>query len=504
MQLSHLLNGVETVSVHADLARDIPGIVSDSRSASDGVLFICLSGTRRDGHRYIADAVMRGAYAVLVREGEEVPEGIPYISVRDTRLAAAQIWNNRYGDPTRGMRVIAVTGTNGKTSVSYMLRAIFSEAGYKTGLIGTVGCLSLDRVIDLGGGGELSDTPSAMTTPDPQYLYGAIAGMREDGVEVLILETTSHALAQRKLDAMHIDLALFTNLSEEHLDYHGTMENYLAAKARLFRLCNVGVVNGTDPYVGRLMHLAPECTFIRCTARADEAPDMDAAAMRVRTHGTEGVSYIYYAKSVVFRVRVPVPGDFTVENTLLAATAALKSGIDPVTVQDALASFSGIEGRMQRVDLPGAPFSLFIDYAHTPAALETLLKTVRRVRHHGQKITVLFGCGGDRDAGKRPIMGRIASALADFVILTSDNSRSEEPMTILKGILKGIDREKPYVVLPDRREAIAYAIREARAGEILLFAGKGHEKYEITSQGKLPFDEAAIALAAWTARKNKR
>ncbi len=504
MQLSALLFGVETVSVCADTAREIPDIVSDSRLAGKDSLFICLSGTRRDGHRYIADAMARGAYAAVIRAGEKMPDGVPYIAVTDTRLAAAQIWNNRFGDPTRGMRVIAVTGTNGKTSVAYMLRAILKEAGYKTGMIGTVSCESIDRVIDLGGGGELSDTPAAMTTPDPQYLYGAAAQMQKDGVEVLILEATSHALDQRKLDAMHIDLALFTNLSEEHLDYHGTMEQYLAAKARLFTLAPVGIINAGDPYAGRLAKLAPACRFIRCGTEAENAPDMDAAAMRIRMHGAEGVSYIYYAKTVVFRVRVPVPGHFTVENTLLAATAARKLGVDPVTVQDALASFGGVAGRMQRVALPDAPFTLFIDYAHTPAALETLLRTVRTVRGRGQKITLLFGCGGDRDPGKRPVMGKIASSLADFVILTADNSRTESTAKILKEILRGINRERPHTVIPDRREAIGYAISQARAGEILLFAGKGHETYEITAEGKFPFDEAEIARAAWTARQSRR
>ncbi len=504
MQLSALLSGIETVSVFADTAHGISNIVSDSRLAGKDSLFICLSGTRRDGHRFIADAMARGAYAAVIRAGESIPDGVPYIAVQDTRLAAAQIWNNRYGDPTRGMRVIAVTGTNGKTSVSYMLRAILKEAGYKTGMIGTVSCESLDRVIDLGGGGELSDTPAAMTTPDPQYLYGAAAQMRDDGVEVLILEASSHALDQRKLDAMHIDLAVFTNLSEEHLDYHGTLERYLAAKARLFALAPIGIVNAGDPYAKELEKLAPTCRFIRCGTDAEDAPDMDAAAMRIRMHGAEGISYIYYAKTVVFRVRVPVPGHFTVENTLLAITAARNLSVDPVTVQDALASFGGVAGRMQRVDLPGAPFTLFIDYAHTPAALETLLRTVRDVRRRGQKITLLFGCGGDRDPGKRPVMGRIASSLADFVILTADNSRSENPASILKDILRGVNRERPHTVIPDRREAIGYAIRQARVGEILIFAGKGHETYEITADGKFPFDEAEIARAAWTARQSKR
>ncbi len=504
MQLSALLSGVAVTAVRADMTREIPAIVSDSRVAERGALFLCLDGTRRDGHRYIADAVSRGAYAAVIREGERAPDGVPYIAVRDTRLAAAQIWNNRFGDPTRDMRVIAVTGTNGKTSVSHMLRAILKEAGYKTGMIGTVSCLCMDEELDLGGGGELSDTPAAMTTPDPQYLYGAAARMRDAGVEILILEATSHALDQRKLDAMHIDIALFTNLSEEHLDYHGTMDAYLDAKARLFRLAPVGIVNAADAYAEKLIGKAPACTFVRCSTEANDAPDVDATAVRIRMHGAQGISYIYYAKSTVFRVRAAIPGRFTAENTLLAATAALRLGVDPVTVQDALASFTGVAGRLERVALPGAPFSLFLDYAHTPAALESLLRTVREVRGRGQKITLLFGCGGDRDPSKRPAMGRIASALADLVILTADNSRSEDTGEILKSILRGMDREKPHVVIPDRREAIRYAVSAARAGEILLFAGKGHEKYEITAEGKFPFDEAEIARAAWTARQSKR
>ncbi len=498
MQLSALLKGVSVKAVHADLTRAIPAIVSDSRTAVSGCLFLCLTGTKRDGHRYIADAAARGAYAAVIRQGETVPESVPYIAVEDTRLAAAQIWNNFYGDPTRDMRVIAVTGTNGKTSVSYFLRAILQEAGYKTGMIGTVSCFCLDREMDLHGGGELSDTPAAMTTPDPRYLYGAAAQMRDAGVEILILEATSHALDQRKLDALQIDMALFTNLTPEHLDYHGTMEAYLAAKARLFRLSPVGIVNADDKYADAIASLAPDCYILRCSTDADRAVETDAAAVRICSRGTEGVSFIYYSRRAVFRLRVPIPGRFTVENVLLAVTAALQLGVDPVTVQEALAAFPGVAGRLERVDLPGARFSLFLDYAHTPAALETLLRTMRQVRRPGQRITLLFGCGGDRDRDKRPKMGRIASALADFVIVTADNSRTEDPAAIIAEILRGIDREKPHVVIPDRRAAIRYAIREAVPGDVLLFVGKGHEKYEITAGGKFPFDEADLARRAWS------
>ena len=498
MQLAYLLQGVAVTAAHADLTREIPAIVSDSRKAEPGCLFLCLTGTRRDGHRYIADAVARGAYAAVIRQGETVPEGVPYVAVEDTRLAAAQIWNNFYGDPTRNMRVIAVTGTNGKTSVAHLLRAILKEAGYKTGMIGTVSCLCLDEEMDLHGGGELSDTPAAMTTPDPRYLYGATAQMRDAGVEILILEATSHALDQRKPDALRMDMALFTNLTPEHLDYHGTMEAYLAAKARLFRLSSVGIVNADDGYAEKIASLAPDCRILRCSSEADRAAETDAAAVRIRSHGAEGISYIYYSRRAVFRLRIPVPGRFTVANTLLAATAALQLGVDPITVQEALASFPGVAGRLERVDLPGAPFSLFLDYAHTPAALETLLRTMREVRRPGQRITLLFGCGGDRDRDKRPKMGRIASALADFVIVTADNSRTEDPAVIIGEILRGIDREKPHVVISDRRAAIRYALEEAAPGDILLFAGKGHDKDDMTAEGKFPFDEADVARRAWS------
>jgi len=498
MLLSELLRGVDVVRMCAPPSLEISTIVSDSRRASPGCLFLCLPGTRTDGHRFIGDAASRGAAAAVIGRGCTPPDGIPYVETASARLAAAQIWNNRYGDPTRDMRVIAITGTNGKTSTSYILRAILEAAGIRCGLIGTVRCQCGEEIIDIGGGGEISDTPSAMTTPDPEFLYGAAAEMRRRGAQVLILEISSHALSWNKPDALKIDIGIFTNLSPEHLDYHGTMDAYLRAKARLFTLCPVGIINADDPYADALASLAGNCRIVRCAAAEADA---DVRAVRVQTHGMDGVEYIYYASNTVFRLRCPVPGNFTVYNTVLAVTAALRLGVDPVTVQDALRTFRGVEGRLERIMLPDAPFSLFLDYAHTPTALESVLRTVRAARRPGERIVLLFGCGGDRDPAKRPAMGRIATALADFVILTSDNSRTESPGAILSAVLGGMDREKPHTVIPDRREAICFAVREAGAGDILLFAGKGHEKYEITREGKRPFDEAAIAREAWDARR---
>lgn len=500
MLLSELLQGIQVISACLPPQLTVCNIVSDSRRVGRGDVFIALRGSRTDGHRFMAEAASRGAAAVILESDRQPPDGIPFAVVPDTRLAAAQMWNNRFGDPTKNMKVIAVTGTNGKTSTSYILRAILRAAGYTVGLIGTVRCLCGDTEIDIGGGGEIADVPAAMTTPDPQYLYGAAARMRDMGADVLILEVSSHALAWHKVDALHINCGIFTNLSEEHLDYHGSMDAYLRAKARLFTLCPHGIINGDDPHASELMRLAPQCSFTRFSSAGD--PSADVRAVRLKLCGMEGVEYLYYADNAVFRVRCPVPGRYTVDNTLAAISAALHLGVDPITVQDALRTFPGVEGRMERVALPNAEFSLFLDYAHTPTALESLLRMVRAAEAH-RRILLLFGCGGDRDPAKRPVMGRIASALADFVILTSDNSRSESPSAILADILRGMDREKPHAVIEDRREAIRYAIRHAEKGDILLLVGKGHEKYEINADGKHPFDEAALAREAYASSRRK-
>ncbi len=500
MRLSELIADADVTALCADPDAEISAIVSDSRRVVPGALFLCLRGTRTDGHRFLADAAARGAAAAVIDEAERARSAdLPVVCVRDTRAAAARIWNCFYGRPADGMCVAAVTGTNGKTSVSWMLRAILAAAGRRVGMIGTVRCLCGEEEIPLGGGGEIADVPAAMTTPDPEYLYGAVARMRDAGADTLVLEASSHALDLRKTDALPVSLALFTNLSPEHLDYHKTMDAYLRAKARLFAAAPRAVVNADDEAERTLEALCPDCRFVRCSAAPAPPARADVRALRAESLGMEGVRYIFCSGRAVFRVFCPVPGRFSVYNSLLAAAAALELGVDPVTIQDALAAFPGVPGRMERVPLPGAPFSLFLDYAHTPAALESLLVTVRRARRDGERITLLFGCGGDRDPTKRPAMGRIASALADFVVVTSDNSRSEDPQKILADILAGVDREKPFVVIPDRREAIRFAVRGARPGDILLFAGKGHEKYEITRGAVRPFDEAAAAREAYAA-----
>lgn len=479
---------------------EITDIVSDSRRVHAGALFVCIRGLHSDGHAYLAQAADSGAAAAVAAHDWRGSTSLPLARSSDTRAALARLWDAFLGHPAEGMRLIAVTGTNGKTSVSYMLRAILSANLCRTGLIGTVSCFSGARRIEAP-----SDDPLAnMTTPDPAQLYRLLAEMRADGVDSVVLEASSHALALGRLAPLRFAAGIFTNLTPEHIDFHGRMEDYLAAKMRLFPACLLGIVNGDDPHADAIRSACPG-RAVTCS-RHKEA---DYTAREVILHGTDGVSYLLDSRAARFRIRSPIPGDFTVENSLLAAACALELGVSPITVQDALFSLRGIDGRIERVELGGDyPFSVFIDYAHTPDALDKLLRTARAFRRPGERIVLLFGCGGDRDPSKRKPMGRIAAELADFVIVTADNSRSEPTDAIIAEILRGMDRERPHTVIADRAEAIAWAIETARPGDIILLAGKGHERYEISAAGRRPFDErrlaAEAAAAYWGGERRKK
>ena len=483
MKLSELLTGTGAAVPENAAAVEIGGIASDSRKVRPGDAFVCIRGTRKDGNDFIGEAKNRGAAVVV----SDASSGDGIVTVPDARAAESAMWNNFTGDPTSGMKTIAVTGTNGKTTVSYMLREIFRRAGYLTGAITTV-CTSIgDEPIDVGGGSSVSDAAAAMTTPDPEVFYPLAAKMRDAGVGVLIFEASSHALAQRKLDPVKPDVSVFTNLSEEHLDFHHTMENYFEAKASIADRSRKLIINGDDPYMIRLSE-RPNAVVCRA-APPVFGERCDVRALRQKLMGPRGVEYILFSEPTAFRVSVPIPGDYTISNSLLAASAALSEGVSGKTVASALSGFRGVPGRLYRATPEGHPFTVLIDYAHTPAALESLLRTVRGSVRPGTKITVLFGCGGDRDRSKRKKMGAVASALSDFTVVTSDNPRSEDPDAIIKQITAGLDREKPHAVIRDRRAAIEYCLSQARPGEVIILAGKGHEKYEITADGKKPFDE---------------
>lgn len=493
MNLGELLRGTDVRTDTPEL--EISGIVSDSRRVRPGDLFLCLRGNRHDGHYHAAEAVRRGAVCVI---GEEPLEGIPNLLLTaSARTAESHLWNNFTGHPTDGMKTVAVTGTAGKTSVVFLLRHILRSAGQKVGVITTISAMAGNDRLSLGeqGGSSVSDLAGAMTTPDPEYFFGAAAEMKRRGCEVLLYEASSQSLLLHKTDAVTPDIAVFTNLSPEHLDCHGTMENYFAAKARLMESAKLGITNADDPYMGRLPEMFPEKTVLTCSMQPAQLAGTDVCAIRCTSLGADGMEYVYFSDEAVFRIRTPLIGRHSVFNTMQAALCAIRLGVDPMTVKEAIAAMNGIDGRMYRVPIPkesGYPADVFIDYAHTPDALTAVLSSFAEIKRG--RLIVLFGCGGDRDRTKRPKMAEAVQRYADLTVVTGDNPRTEEPMRIIGDILTGIDPSKPYTVIPDRREAIRYAVNEAEEGDLILLAGKGHETYEITADGRHPFDEEQIVL----------
>lgn len=489
---------------------DIRGVTSDSRRVTHGSLFVAIDGFHTDGAKYIPEAIARGAVAVVASSQASVPSGIVHIPHEKPRLALALLCDAWYGHPAKGLTLVGVTGTNGKTSVSAMLAHILKCAGIPVGLVGTVGTVGLSgRPLDIRSQNETAN----MTTPDPEELYAILAAMAEEGKgyderPVVVMEVTSHALLLHKTAPLTFDRAVFTNLTPEHLDMHGTMGDYYAAKRRLFKGCGAAVVNADDPFGERLIgdpetdaatwYICHTSPMYQCVDTHHEGRCCNRVyAGQVKLMGAAGIEYRLMSPKARLRVTCPVPGSFTVTNSMEAAVTALSLGVPPLRIKEALSTFSGVPGRMERVPLKDhVGFSVFLDYAHTPDALENLLTTAKRFRRHGERIVLLFGCGGDRDPAKRPLMAAVASRMADAVVVTSDNSRTEDPIAIIGDILKGMDGACDHVVIPDRREAIRYVVRCARRGDIILLAGKGHETYEIDKNGRHPFSEKEIVMEA--------
>lgn len=500
MKLSSLLLPGEYLSTFSTDTVEVASVTANHTAVKPGSLFICLRGTRYDAHNLLATAHRAGAVAALVEAGAEycAPEGFPIFAVKSTRCAFAFVMSRFCGSPADGMNVIAVTGTNGKTSTATMLYTVLRAAGLPASMIGTVACRSAEK--------SYSPDPSAegrrtMTTPDPDILYPMLANMKRDGIRYVVMEASSHALALDKLAPIRFSLGIFTNLSPEHLDFHRTMENYLAAKAKLFSQCDLGVVNFDSEYAEDLVREAT-CEVLRCGAVYHEQYNAEDIAIR----GAGGVSYTFASAEVRMPISLPIPGAFTVSNSLLALTAALQLGVDPKTAKEALGTMQSVPGRMERLPLPAdmADFSVFIDYAHTEAALRNLLVTVSGFRRANERIVLVFGCGGDRDTTKRAPMGRVAEELADRIIVTSDNSRTEDPTVIIHDILQGMHNREKRQVIVNRRRAIEYAILTAERGDIILLVGKGHEDYELTEGGRNPFSERAVVEDALMARRKAR
>lgn len=489
MKLENLCQDSDLACPCGHESDEVLGIVTDSGQATDGCMFVCIRGIHTDGHRFISDAVRRGARWIVAEHGTFIgyQPDVVYLFTDNTRRTCAYLFDSWYGHPTRGIKMIGVTGTNGKTTVTHMIHHVLTACGVPTGLIGTIGSrigsVELDVCAD--------EKRSNMTTPDPEILYKTLAQMKKAGVACAVMEVSSHSLAFDKVSPIRFAVGIFTNLTPEHLDFHRDMEEYANAKARLLAQCEHGIVNADAEYAERMLRHA--CGKTTCSATRTDA---DAYADQIDLIENRGISYCLHVHGNAYAVRCNIPAHFTVMNSMQALLAVQEVGIPLTQACDVMKELHGVRGRMEGLPIPDPlGFSVILDYAHTPDALENLLHAVRKNNPKG-RIVLLFGCGGDRDRSKRPLMGRIASELADFIILTSDNSRSEGKRDILLEILVGMNLSKPCAIISERAEAIEYAVRTAERGDVLVLAGKGHEEYEIDENGKKPFSERMLVMQA--------
>ncbi len=460
---------------------EITGITCNSKQVKKGYAFVCLKGTASDGHKFASDAVKAGASVIFAEHdtGEK-----NQIIVKDTHECYFKLSSKWFNEPAKKLKLIGVTGTNGKTSVTYMIKAILEKAGYSVGLIGTIHNMIKDRVIETHN-----------TTPDAFTLNSLFADMVESGCEYAVMEVSSHALDQKRICNVTFEEALFTNLTQDHLDYHKTMEKYLLAKKKLFKMCKKAILNSDDSYYNQMAQ-GLDCPVITYSA----SNDSDYSAKGINYHPA-GVEYELVTKGSINHISVNTGGRFTVYNSLCAIVAAIELGIPVKTAADAIKELHGVKGRAEVVPT-GTDYTVIIDYAHTPDGLKNILSTFKECKK--SRLIVLFGCGGDRDKTKRPIMGNVAVHNADYVIVTSDNPRTEDPEAIINDILEGIKGiHTPYKVIVNRKEAIKYALSIARKDDIIVLAGKGHETYQILNSGTIHFDEREVVSEALKELKEK-
>ena len=482
MNLRSLLAGVPLTGASADLDMEIFSISYDSRTLEPGALFVALSGEKTDGHRHIETALKKGAAAVLCREA---PEGAgPWITTEDTRLALALVSANWFGRPGDNMTLLAVTGTNGKTTTTSLLKEMLEGVlETKVGLIGT------NR--NLIGQREL---PAHRTTPESYELQQLLRQMADEGCTHVVMEASSHALVQHRTAGLTFAAGIFTNLTQDHLDYHGTMEAYRQAKGLLFAQSRRAVLN-LDDEAGRYYQ---ETVSVPVFTYSENRSSADLTARNIRLFPSH-VEFEAVTLGKLARIHLPIPGGFSIYNALAALSAGLCLGLELEDMARALRCVHGVKGRVEVVPVPKA-YTVLIDYAHTPNALENILMTARDFT--AGRLICLFGCGGDRDRTKRPIMGAIAGELADLVVVTSDNPRTEDPEAIIADILSGME-EGPIHVEPDRRRAIGWALEQGRAGDVIVLAGKGHETYQEIDGVQYPMDEREI-IKEWFQKAETR
>ncbi len=472
MKLKELFRNVPVLAFCADPDAEVTAVTCDSRNVTKGSLFVAVSGYAADGNRFCMDAIRSGALAVVTATRPK--ESIPYILVGSDRSAMAAIGCNFYGDPSAAMTLVGITGTNGKTTSTVLLKHILEKTqGAKVGLIGTME----NRI------GELA-LPAERTTPDSLELQGLLAKMRDAGCKYVVMEVSSHAIALERIAGIRYRVAAFTNLTEDHLDFHRTMEHYCDTKARLFASSDRQVANEDDPWFQRI------CAGASDLLTTSAISSKGLYAKDIRLHA-DGICFTAVRKDICAKVKLPIPGRFTVYNALTALGCALQLGIPLEAAAESLKTAKGVKGRVEVVPTPGKPYTVLIDYAHTPDGLENVLRSVRD--YCRGRLICVFGCGGDRDPVKRPIMGRIGVALSDVAILTSDNPRTEDPMAILADIQKGADMAgKSYLVIEKRADAIRHAMDIGEKCDIIILAGKGHETYQEIGGVKYPLDERAV------------
>ncbi|MCL2408696.1 MAG: UDP-N-acetylmuramoyl-L-alanyl-D-glutamate--2,6-diaminopimelate ligase [Oscillospiraceae bacterium] len=473
MILKDLLEKVNIVKAEADMDIEIHGISFDTRSLKAGELFVAIRGIESDGHDYIQEAVEKGAVCVICEQPPDI--ATPYILVENARKALALTSAKWFGEPAQKLKMIGVTGTNGKTTVTSLIKNVLEKC---TG--GTVGLIGTNAVMI--GNKEL---PAERTTPESYEIQQLLAEMVSAGCEYVVMEVSSHALCLDRVHGIEFEVGVYTNLSQDHLDFHGTMENYAKAKALLFTISKAAAINLDDEYAQIMIDSAtcPVMTY------AIDNGDADLVAKSIRLHA-EKVDFCALMIGHLHRAELNIPGMISVYNALSAMSAALLLGFDIESISMIMKTCGGVKGRAEIVPVP-RDFTVMIDYAHTPDALKNIIKTVRGFAKG--RVVTLFGCGGDRDREKRPLMGKIAAELSDFVIVTSDNPRTEEPGEIIEDILAGIEGKKPpRRVIENRREAIHWALENTQPGDVIILAGKGHETYQIIGKDKTHFDEREV------------
>ena len=485
MLLKEIVHDVPTVGVHGDLNQEIAGIAYDSRRVTPGMVFVAVPGQNTDGHEYIQTALDRGASAIICERNGMIPSGATRIKVSDVREALARVSRSYYHNPSSKLKVIGVTGTNGKTTVSFMIKAMLEQAGLPTGLLGTVHYEIRDRVI-----------PAQRTTPESLEVQQMMAQMVRAGCKACVMEVSSHALEQKRVLGVEFDVAIFTNLTHDHLDYHGNMENYFAAKSKLFTAVAEGtkkgaaIINIDDTFGARLAGRTG--IEVQLTYAIEQQARLRATQIQLNATGSRFTVETFDEK---FACRTPLIGRHNIYNSLAALGAGVALNMKVAVMQKALSNMPPVPGRLERVDA-GQEFGVYVDYAHTDDALRNVLRTLRELTTG--RLLLAFGCGGSRDSAKRAKMGQIAAGMADFTIITSDNPRKELPERIAAQIEEGylsVTREG-YAIELDRQRAIQQIIGKAERGDIVLIAGKGHETYQEFEDTVVPFDDRVHAREA--------